>query len=103
MATDWEIIKTEVSKIKNRFNIDIDDSAIIIEVLKVFNGVERNFFADIDTKKIKEYLFAKEKDKMNEKLYEITGRNFNGSKSKVSKTLQEAPEWEHTMYGYFNS
>lgn len=103
MATDWDLIKVETEKIRKKYDIDLDYTVIILEVLKQFNGSERTFFSDIDTKKIREFLFAKEKEKMNAKLFEITGRNFNDRNTKVSKVVQESPEWQHTMHGYFST
>lgn len=99
---NWDLIRIEAEKIREKYDIDLDHSVIVLEVLKQFNGADRTFFSDMDMKKVKEYLFAKEKSKMNEKLYEITGRNFNDN-PRTTKAVQETAEWQHTMHGYFST
>ena len=100
MATDQELIYIEVDKIRKRYNIDIDGTSIILEVLKQFNGAKRTFFDDIDSKIIREFLFNKEKQKVEDRLYKLTGRYRH---EKHTKTIQETPEWQNTMHGYFSS
>ena len=97
------LIKNELDIIRTKYDIDLPNSVIILEVLKQFNGVKRTFFEDLDNRELQRYIFNREKEKVDKQIYEITGRNFDDTKPKVSKPIQETPEWEHTMHEYFGN